>query len=134
MLWELLSLKPLFPNIKGKEDLTKHVLAGHRPAPLASWPDSVKDLLNACWHESAAKRPQFPLIMKQYEQVVIDLMCPDVIGRKICKKLWKGKVTEKRDAVTTYVEFERAFIESLKLEYSKIQKIHIRCFTAIICA
>lgn len=133
MLWELLSLKPLFPNIKGKEDLTKYVLAGHRPAPTSSWPDSVKELLANCWHESPAKRPQFSLVLKQYEQIVIDMMCPDPIGRKICKKLWKGRVTEKKDATVPYPEFEKACIESLKLDNTKIKPVHIRCFCAVLC-
>src|SRR5690606_26366651 len=78
MLWELLSLKPLFPNIEGKEELTKHVLEGHRPALLPSWPDSVKELLSLTWHENASKRPSFSYIIKQFEQIYIDLMCSDV--------------------------------------------------------
>jgi serine/threonine protein kinase len=129
MLWELLSLKPLFPFIKGKEELTKHVLNGDRPAAIPTWPESVKELLNLCWHENPTKRPQFSLILKQFEQIYIDLMCPDALGRKICKKLWKFK----RDYVAPYTDFEKAFIESLKLDFGKIKKIHIKCFCAILC-
>lgn len=129
MFWELLALKPLFPNIEGKEELTKHVLEGHRPTLVPSWPDSVKELLNFAWHENPTKRPTFQYILKQFDLIYIDLMCPDPLGRKICKKLWKGK----RDAKISYSEFEKTFIESLKLDFSKIKKIHVRCFCSILC-
>ena len=56
-------------------------------------------------------------------------MCPDLTGRKICKKLWKGK----RDAKINYSEFEKTFIEGLKLDFSKIKKIHVKCFCSILC-
>jgi serine/threonine protein kinase len=60
MLWELVTLEQLFPDIQGKEDLTEKVGAGYRPPLKKEWPDSLKDLLGSCWHGEAAKRPYFP--------------------------------------------------------------------------
>lgn len=81
MMWEILTMEPLFPHIKarpltclkekkililvirefydgyqGKEELTKHVLAGQRPTLKKNWPASLKELLTLSWHEDAKKR------------------------------------------------------------------------------
>ena len=50
ILWELVSLDPLFPHIKGKEELTGFVLEGKRPEMLNTWPPSLRELLSQCWH------------------------------------------------------------------------------------
>jgi ABC-type dipeptide/oligopeptide/nickel transport system permease subunit len=93
MLWELVSLKQLFPTIKGKEELTRHVLAGFRPPLEPDWPVSLQELLALCWHQDPDKRPYFPQILKKYEQVVTDMLCPDNVGKKVIKRLWRGKIT-----------------------------------------
>jgi hypothetical protein len=36
--------------------------------------------------------PYFPTILKKYDQVIVDLMCPDIAARRICKRVWRGKV------------------------------------------
>jgi hypothetical protein len=41
---------------KGKEELTEYVLAGHRPPLDPDWPDSLKELLQLCWHQDPDKR------------------------------------------------------------------------------
>jgi len=96
MLWELVSLKQLFPTIKGKEELTRHVLSGCRPALEPDWPVSLQELLALCWHQDLDKRPYFPQILKKYEQVVTDMLCPDNVGKKVIKRLWRGKITSVR--------------------------------------
>jgi serine/threonine protein kinase len=136
MLWELVSLKQLFPTIKGKEELTRHVLAGFRPPLEPDWPVSLQELLALCWHQDPDKRPYFPQILKKYEQVVTDMLCPDNVGKKVIKRLWRGKITssfEPKNTKVLYQDFEKVFIECLKLDFSRIKKIHLKCFNAVLC-
>mmetsp|Transcript_12616 Transcript_12616/g.14037 ORF Transcript_12616/g.14037 Transcript_12616/m.14037 type:complete len:733 (+) Transcript_12616:25-2223(+) len=129
MLWELMTLQPLFPSIKGKEELTKHILSGHRPALFPLWPQTLKDLLVNCWHQDANKRWHFNEILKKYDQIITDVMCPDPIGKKICKKLWRCRKRVK----VPYQMFEEIFIETLQLDFSKLKTIHVKCFNAVLC-
>jgi len=132
MLWELISLQPLFPTIKGKEELTQYVLAGYRPPIDPEWPESLKELLQLCWHQDPDKRPYFPTILKKYDQVIIDLMCPDMAARRICKRLWRGKYIQKTTKVF-YSDFERIFTESLKIDFTKVKRTHVKAFTTVLC-
>lgn len=130
MMWEILTLEALFPHIKGKEELTKHVLAGQRPGLRKSWPASLKELLSLSWHEDPKKRPFMPAITKRYDQIVSDVMCVDMAGRKIIKQLWKGK---NKATKVPFHDFQKAFTDLLKPDFSKLKKIHIKCFQAVLC-
>src|SRR5690606_37928796 len=76
-LWELVTVLPLFPGVKGKQNITQHVLAGNRPEIYDEWPKSLKTLLALCWHEDANRRPLFREIQDKFDRVIIDVMCPD---------------------------------------------------------
>jgi serine/threonine protein kinase len=126
MLWELVTVMPLFPGVKGKQNITQHVLAGNRPEIYEEWPKSLKTLLALCWHEDPNRRPLFREIQDKFDRVIIDVMCPDPSGRRICKKLWKGCELKK----VTYEEFEEAFLEKTRLNLKLIRHIHLKCFDA----
>jgi serine/threonine protein kinase len=75
MLWELVTVMPLFPGVKGKQNITQHVLAGNRPEIYEEWPKSLKTLLALCWHEDPNRRPLFREIQDKFDRVIIDVMC-----------------------------------------------------------
>lgn len=130
MLWELMTVDQLFPHIKGKEDLTKHVLDGMRPELKKHWPTSLTELLAACWSEDPKTRPLFPSILRRYDQLITDVMCSDADGRKIIKHLWKGKT---KQAKVPFHDFDKVFTDRLKPDYTKVKKIHFKCFQAVLC-
>jgi len=90
----------------------------------------LKELLSLAWHEDPKKRPYFPAITKRYDQIVTDVMCPDMAGRKIIKQLWKGKA---KAAKIPFHDFQKTFTDVLKPDFSKVKKIHIKCFQAVLC-
>ena len=65
---------PLFPGVKGKQNITQHVLAGNRPEIYEEWPKSLKTLLALCWHEDPNRRPLFREIQDKFDRVIIDVM------------------------------------------------------------
>uniref|UniRef100_A0A6B2L2T9 Protein kinase domain-containing protein n=1 Tax=Arcella intermedia TaxID=1963864 RepID=A0A6B2L2T9_9EUKA len=130
ILWELLALEPLFPNVKGKEDLTKHVIEGQRPEIKPHWPASVKNLLTMCWNDDAKKRPFFPAILNFFDEVITDMMCADEDGKRVVAQLWKVKTKQTK---IPFHDFQTVFTDLLKPDFSKIKKIHIKCLQTILC-
>jgi serine/threonine protein kinase len=75
MLWELVTCMPLFPGVKGKQNITDHVLFGNRPEIYEEWPKSLKTLLQLSWHVDPVRRPLFSEIQEKFDRVIIDVMC-----------------------------------------------------------
>eukprot|EP01126_Amoeba_proteus_P039804 TRINITY_DN4216_c0_g2_i10.p1 TRINITY_DN4216_c0_g2~~TRINITY_DN4216_c0_g2_i10.p1 ORF type:complete len:680 (-),score=115.23 TRINITY_DN4216_c0_g2_i10:545-2584(-) len=133
MLWELVTAEPLFPDIKGKEDLTERVLAGHRPPLKKEWPDCLNEVLTSCWHAEASRRPYFPAILKRYDTVVSETMCLDPTGRKLLKLLWGVKVL-KRTHTVPYADLEKALSDLMRdADPNDVKEIDIKCLKAILC-
>lgn len=91
ILWELMSLKPLFTRPKqyaGKRGLATFVLEGNQPPLDKSWCNSLKNLLMCCWHTSPQKRPTFDAICSMWPVLTNDVLCPDPYGREVIKALW----------------------------------------------
>eukprot|EP01098_Paradermamoeba_levis_P004571 TRINITY_DN1957_c0_g1_i1.p1 TRINITY_DN1957_c0_g1~~TRINITY_DN1957_c0_g1_i1.p1 ORF type:complete len:428 (-),score=81.02 TRINITY_DN1957_c0_g1_i1:122-1405(-) len=129
LLFEIVTLKALFPEeIKGNKAISQFIMAGKRPEIHVDCPQSLRDLLTRCWHNDPAIRPKFAEIYETFNKITTDLMCPDPIGKKICRKLWKGEEVTK----ITYPAFEQVFAEKSNLNHNTIKKIHIKCLNAII--
>lgn len=109
MLWELITLKPLFvrpKEYKGKKGLAKYVLEGHRPALEKHWPESLQKLLSDCWHEVQSMRPRFRDIIAQWDTITTDMLCPDPWGREVARRLWPEP-----NSHVTFSDFLRAFYD-----------------------
>lgn len=107
MLWELISLKPLFVRPKGyagKKGLAKYVLDGHRPPLDKPWVPSMKKLLTDCWHEDPNQRPLFRDIIVQWPGLTNEVLCPDQNGLTLVKRLWTDS-----DQGVPLDEFRRCF-------------------------
>eukprot|EP01130_Rhizamoeba_saxonica_P000748 TRINITY_DN10673_c0_g1_i1.p1 TRINITY_DN10673_c0_g1~~TRINITY_DN10673_c0_g1_i1.p1 ORF type:complete len:813 (+),score=144.14 TRINITY_DN10673_c0_g1_i1:38-2440(+) len=102
MLWELLTLNPLFSRpkkFKGKEGLAEYVLEGNRPKIMDFWPSRVQDLLSNCWNVNAENRPDFQSIIQEWDSIETQLLCPCEIARRIVYKLWNKDRSKKYDIV-----------------------------------
>lgn len=66
VLWQILSLEPTFlMNVSSKRKCIQQVVQQHaRPVIPDEWPDSIQDLLEACWTLQANKRPTMKHIYK----------------------------------------------------------------------
>ena len=129
ILWELVTRQPLFQGIHGTENITTFVSDGHRPPLVPGWPMSLQNMLNACWHDKPSRRPQFIAIQRDFPAVMVDVMCPDPVARKVCRELWAGMETRS----VSYDEFERAFQTITNVDLSTASLCYRRCLQRMLC-
>eukprot|EP01128_Nolandella_sp_AFSM9_P006224 TRINITY_DN3151_c0_g1_i1.p1 TRINITY_DN3151_c0_g1~~TRINITY_DN3151_c0_g1_i1.p1 ORF type:complete len:824 (-),score=169.85 TRINITY_DN3151_c0_g1_i1:258-2705(-) len=133
MLWELITLKPLFvrpKEYKGKKGLAKYVLEGHRPALEKHWPESLQKLLSDCWHEVQSMRPKFRDIIGQWDTISTDMLCPDHWGRQVARRLWPDP-----SSTVTFMEFQKAFADVCMPNSGVLakQKLYLKLLNALLC-
>lgn len=129
ILWELVTRKPLFEGINGKEEIMAYVCAGERPPLVPGWPLSLQKLLSASWHDNPNKRPAFTSIQRDFPSVMVDVMCPDPVARKVCRALWAGMETRK----VPYHEFESVFQQQTLIDLANASLCYRRCLQAMLC-
>ena len=129
ILWELVTRKPLFEGINGKEEIMAYVCAGERPPLVPGWPLSLQKLLSASWHDNPNKRPEFTSIQRDFPSVMVDVMCPDPVARKVCRALWAGMETRK----VPYHEFESVFQQQTLIDLANASLCYRRCLQAMLC-
>jgi serine/threonine protein kinase len=109
--WQVLTKKNPFMDrptkYPGKEGLVKFILEGHRPPLPKHWPESLKNIISACWAPLQSKRPSFRQILDKWENLTLDLMSPDPLGRTCCNILWKDHKAKK-----SYEEVKKIFTEN----------------------
>jgi hypothetical protein len=71
-------------------------------------------LLQRCWHTEPARRHSFERIQQQFDSIVIDFMCPDVLGRSVARRLWLGDEARAVRFSVFETEFEAATRVNLK--------------------
>jgi hypothetical protein len=80
LLYEIISLKPAFPNAKkGNEFVTKVVKGGMRPQMKKSCPPLTKQVLQKSWLASQKDRPSMETICTLIEKDLEDLKGADII-------------------------------------------------------
>lgn len=129
ILWELVTNQPLFEGIKGKDEITTFVCSGQRPALVPGWPRSLQTMLSLCWEKNPSRRPAFQTIQRDFQQVLVDLMCPDPTARKIARSLWLGQETRQ----VPYVDFERVFTQKAHIDLATASLCYRRCLCAMLC-
>jgi serine/threonine protein kinase len=73
IVWELASRTPAWSEVKSPWDLYRAVHDGQRPMlpPTPATPDWLCEIINACWQQDPAKRPEFAEIFdKIHEQTI----------------------------------------------------------------
>lgn len=97
--WQILTKKNPFmdrPNkYPGKDGLVKYILEGNRPPLPKPWPDSLKQIISACWSPQQGKRPSFRQILDKWDKLTLDLMCPDPLARVVATTLWGKDLKQK---------------------------------------
>eukprot|EP01127_Copromyxa_protea_P015736 TRINITY_DN4579_c0_g1_i2.p1 TRINITY_DN4579_c0_g1~~TRINITY_DN4579_c0_g1_i2.p1 ORF type:complete len:434 (-),score=80.16 TRINITY_DN4579_c0_g1_i2:38-1156(-) len=138
MLWEVVTLKPLFVRpreYEGKKGLAKFVLDGHRPELDKNWPPCFKNLLSSCWHEDPAERLTFQEIIQAWPNLTTDILCPDNHGRELVRELWRNSM---EDSPVTFEEFKKSFGEICMGEgpnalFSKKNQLFSSLLSMILC-
>lgn len=95
-------------------------------------PKSLIELLESCWNVDAEKRPLFREVQARFNNIVVDLMCPDVLGKKICRRIWKGDVLLGGGKKVPYPEFEKIFQEETGEQLIRFKPILAKCFQAVV--
>eukprot|EP00585_Thalassiosira_rotula_P012950 CAMPEP_0196131622 /NCGR_PEP_ID=MMETSP0910-20130528/1549_1 /TAXON_ID=49265 /ORGANISM="Thalassiosira rotula, Strain GSO102" /LENGTH=795 /DNA_ID=CAMNT_0041391105 /DNA_START=41 /DNA_END=2428 /DNA_ORIENTATION=- len=62
LVWEMLSLKHAFEKYNREKHYKYVVVEGIRPKVFKSWPFSIKNIVQRCWHKDPLERPTFPSI------------------------------------------------------------------------
>lgn len=88
VLWEILTRKAPFSNVRSFEEFLDDVIDNHKRPPL---PDDInpllKRLIEDCWNGDPRKRPLFPEILERIDDIVIDMLVPEEEGRALWKKM-----------------------------------------------
>lgn len=97
--WQILTredpFQPRPEKYKSKEGLATYIMNGARPALNHAWPVELRTIIAACWSENPADRPTFRTILDKWNDLTIDFLCPDPLGRKICHIFWRNNLKSK---------------------------------------
>jgi len=131
--WQILTKKNPFMDrpskYPGKEGLVKYILEGNRPPIPKHWPDSLKQMISACWSPQQTKRPTFRQILDKWDKLCLDLMCPDPLGRMVCTSLWGKDQKTKR----SFEEVKRAFVENCITAPVKLKDRETQMLADLLC-
>lgn len=130
VLWEILTGEDPWGDIESLVDLVDAVCLEHRRPPLPKdIPQSLRDLINACWHPETDKRPSFEEIIPRFDDIIIDGIINDPLGRGFWRQYFLGKTT------ITWREFVEAFVKLLKIPLPKDPRdLKFQCLRKVITA
>lgn len=99
VLWELLTQEDPFPEIESFSAMIDTVVGDQRrPEIPEKCPSKLKELIEVCWSPDASVRPTFADIIPQFNEIIVDGIITDEMGRKMWKKYFlKDKL---RDVVS----------------------------------
>lgn len=99
VLWELLTQEDPFPEIESFSAMIDTVVGDQRrPDIPEKCPAKLKGLIEVCWSPDASARPTFAEIIPQFNEIIVDGIITDEMGRKMWKKYFlKDKL---RDVVS----------------------------------
>jgi len=120
ILWELLSpAQKLFGHIRtGRTGITEFVVSGGRPRLVQGWPASLSKLLQRCWHSDPEQRLGFDRIQEQFGAIVIDFLCPDVLGRTVARRLWQND----EGKAVRYSQWEAVFEDVTRIKLAQLTR------------
>ncbi|CAJ0558540.1 unnamed protein product, partial [Mesorhabditis spiculigera] len=73
VLWELLTRKVPFEGYESVFVAYSVATMGLRPPISKEWPDMLKSILQSCWQDTASERPKFTEVLKQLNELKVDL-------------------------------------------------------------
>jgi len=127
VMWEVITQTPAFSENITLEEMRRFVRAvcdeSFRPAIPEEWEESLKQLVISCWAPKPEDRPSFTKIIKDLEQVLVDVALPDQAGRS----LWKQHFLSEEEV--EWHEFKRVLGGFLT---SKPDELQWKCLEAVI--
>lgn len=124
--------QPLFPQFRGataKAHITQFICSGGRPPLTPGWPPSLQSMLSLCWNMDPKKRPTIDAIRRDFQVVLVDVICPDKVGRKVARALWLGRETRH----VPYSEFESVFTHVTHVDLTTASFCYRRCLSSMLC-
>lgn len=110
VLWELLTREEPFSNHSNYSKFKRAVCERHERPPIpADCEPSLKNLIEKCWHPNPSVRPSFSQIIHDLENIMVDVACRDLWGRK----LWKENFLAQEEV--PWEDFSRALLKLLKI-------------------
>jgi len=100
VLWEILTRKSPFANVRSFDEFLDDVIDNHKRPP---FPDSIdpglRALVEACWAPNPKKRPSFAEILDRLDEALINISIKDEKGRE----MWKAM--KNKDLMGEYYPF-----------------------------
>ncbi|KAL6064801.1 Dual specificity protein kinase [Balamuthia mandrillaris] len=129
VLWELLCGQDPWQEIESLVDLVEAVCLEHKRPPLPkSIPQSLRDLVNACWHPEPEKRPSFEELIPRFDEIIVDGVINDTVGRALWRSRFLGKW------VVSWKDFAMAFCQTTNITPpNDPTDIYFQCLKAVTC-
>eukprot|EP01087_Luapelamoeba_hula_P002896 TRINITY_DN1270_c0_g1_i2.p1 TRINITY_DN1270_c0_g1~~TRINITY_DN1270_c0_g1_i2.p1 ORF type:complete len:683 (-),score=166.80 TRINITY_DN1270_c0_g1_i2:47-2095(-) len=87
VLWEIMTRKSPFSNVRSFDEFLDDVIDNHKRPPLPDDMDAnLKKLIEECWSGNAKKRPNFSEILDRLDDILINMLIKDAKG----KELWRS--------------------------------------------
>uniref|UniRef100_A0A7S4I6F8 SH2 domain-containing protein n=2 Tax=Vannella robusta TaxID=1487602 RepID=A0A7S4I6F8_9EUKA len=121
VLWEIVTQQIPFPDMKSFPKFRQMVCLNNVRPPLTPIElQSIKDLLNECWHKNPEARPSFTKIVEKIENIMIECAIKDEEGREFWRENLHGK------EYAPFDEFLPLFLNSMDLPMPST--IQLDCF------
>ena len=97
VLWEIYTKEDVYPEFSSFGQFKRAICTRHhRPTvpektKSGSTPNSLKELIERCWHREPAQRPTFKEIIKALNLILVDVAINDKTGNEFWKKCLLGK-------------------------------------------
>jgi len=134
VLWELLTAQDPFPNIETFSMMLDQVCIDHeRPEIPENCPETLRELMEACWDPEPQRRPSFESLLKNrvFDKIILEATIKDKMGRALWARNFMGKDGLKE--TVTWREFATAFCNFFKTPLPKDpDDIKFKCLKTIL--
>lgn len=112
VLWQILSRQELFPQFDNLDVFIKAICHDKlRPIIPADCPQSLRDLIVACWQENPDWRPDFSQIVAALNIIIVDCAIHDEGGALFWKQSFKDKVRKLLSHIGGNTNVGTSFVE-----------------------
>jgi len=129
VLWEMLTGEEPYGDHDSYNTFVKAICNDNeRPELPEDMHQSLKNLLELCWHREPEKRPTFDLIIELLDDAMVECTLPDPLAIQLWKENWKGK-----DEIS-FNKFVSALYRVLDLNLGRDRERNIdyKCLKAIL--
>eukprot|EP01116_Phalansterium_solitarium_P008959 TRINITY_DN22936_c0_g1_i1.p1 TRINITY_DN22936_c0_g1~~TRINITY_DN22936_c0_g1_i1.p1 ORF type:complete len:525 (-),score=169.82 TRINITY_DN22936_c0_g1_i1:227-1801(-) len=131
VLWEVLTEQEPFAQYQTFESFKLAVCGRHERPPISDAIEpSLKRLIQQCWQPDPSKRPNFTTILKDLDEVMIDISIKDPVGRAFWKSAFYKRGELKLEV--PWPNFIQAFAVFAGLPQDPLRDLNVRCLQAVL--